>query len=64
MYALVTDEMLDAMAVVGSTPQEIRDGLRRFEGVFDHVMLYSPSQICTAERVQENLLSLIAATQS
>jgi probable F420-dependent oxidoreductase len=61
MYACVTDEMIDAVSVTGSRPEHIRDGLRRYEGAFDHVMLYSPSQICTAERVEENLRALIAA---
>jgi hypothetical protein len=37
----------------------VRDGLKRYEGVLDHIMLYSPSVGLTPERVQENLNSLI-----
>lgn len=61
MFAAVSDDMIDAIAVTGSTPQEIRDGLRRYEGVLDHAMLYSPSIASSPERVEENITSLIAA---
>ncbi|HEY8638600.1 MAG TPA: LLM class flavin-dependent oxidoreductase [Solirubrobacteraceae bacterium] len=61
MFAAVTDEMIDAIAVTGSSAQAIRDGLRRYEGVLDHVILYSPSIVSSPERVEENIASLIDA---
>lgn len=61
MFAAVSDDMIDAMSVTGSTPEEIRNGLRRYQGIVDHAMLYSPSISSTPERVEENTASLIAA---
>ncbi len=61
MVAAVSDDMIDAMSVTGSTPEEIRDGLRRYEGVIDHAMMYTPSIASTPERVEENTSSLVAA---
>lgn len=58
MFAAVSDKMIDAMGVAG-TADHVRDGLKRYEGVLDHIMLYSPSVGLTPERVQENLNSLI-----
>ena len=40
MFAAVTDGMIDAMAVAG-TAADVRDGLRRYEGVLDHIVLYT-----------------------
>ena len=57
MTAAVSDEMLDAIAVAG-TPDEVKDRIRQWEGLSDHLLLYSPSVGMTAERVQENLLSI------
>jgi hypothetical protein len=37
----------------------VRDGLKRYEGVLDHIVLYSPSIGLSSERVQQNLHSLI-----
>ncbi|MBY0441513.1 MAG: LLM class flavin-dependent oxidoreductase [Mycobacteriaceae bacterium] len=59
MFAAVSDNMIDTMGVAG-TASQVRDGLRRYEGVLDHIMLYSPSIGLPAERVQQNLMSLIA----
>lgn len=61
MVAAVSDEMIDAMSVTGSSPEEIRDGLRRYAGVIDHVMMYTPSIASSPERVEENTASLVAA---
>ncbi|MCF7550798.1 LLM class flavin-dependent oxidoreductase [Pseudonocardia sp. WMMC193] len=58
MFAAVTDDMVDAMAVAG-TADQVRAGLKRYEGVLDHIMLYSPSIGLPPERVTENLDSLI-----
>ncbi|MDI3312754.1 MAG: LLM class flavin-dependent oxidoreductase [Mycobacterium sp.] len=58
MFDAVSDDMIDTMGVAG-TADQVRDGLRRYEGVLDHIMLYAPSIGIPAERVQENLNSLI-----
>ena len=58
MFAAVTDDMIDAMAVAG-TAAEVREGLRRYEGVLDHIVLYSPSIGLAPERIAENLGNLI-----
>lgn len=58
MFAAVTDDMIDTMAVAG-TAEQVRTGLKRYEGILDHIMLYSPSIGLPAERVQENLDSFI-----
>lgn len=59
MFDAVSDCMIDTMGVAG-TASQVRDGLRRYEGVLDHIMLYAPSIGLPVERVQENLNSLIA----
>lgn len=58
MFAAVSDPMIDTMGVAGNAAQ-IRDGLKRYEGILDHIMLYSPSVGIAPERVQQNLDSLI-----
>jgi probable F420-dependent oxidoreductase len=60
MVAAVPDAMVDALAVAG-TPADVRDGLRRYEGVLDHAILYTPSFGLAPERVRENALGLIVA---
>lgn len=60
MVAAVSDRMIDALAVAG-TPQDVRDGLSRYEGLLDHAILYAPSFQLSAERVRESALGLIRA---
>ncbi|QEC50739.1 LLM class flavin-dependent oxidoreductase [Baekduia soli] len=60
MIAAVPDAMIDALAVCG-TAQDVRDGLRRYEGLLDHAILYTPSFGLAPERVQDNALGLIRA---
>lgn len=60
MVAAVSDEMIDAIAVAG-TPAEVRAGLRRFDGLLDHAILYAPSFRLTQERATENAHALIEA---
>jgi probable F420-dependent oxidoreductase len=60
MVAAVSDSMIDALAVAG-TPAEIQAGLRRYEGLLDHAILYVPSFRLSAERVRESALALIDA---
>jgi probable F420-dependent oxidoreductase len=54
MEAAVTDEMVDAIAVAG-TADEVRDRISQWDGLSDHLLLYSPSIGMSAGRVQENL---------
>ncbi len=42
MAAAVPDEMVDAIAIAGR-PEEVRDQLKQWEPLADHVLLYSPS---------------------
>ena len=58
MVAAVTDEMVDEIAIAG-TPDEVRDQLRQWEGLADHVILYSPSIGVSSGRVQENLDAIV-----
>lgn len=58
MAAAVTDEMVDEIAIAG-TPDEVRDQLAAWEGLADHVLLYTPSIGMTGARVQENLDAIV-----
>ncbi|MEM8766191.1 MAG: LLM class flavin-dependent oxidoreductase [Pseudomonadota bacterium] len=58
MAAAVTDEMIDEIAIAG-TPDEVRDQLKAWEGLAEHVILYSPSVGLRGGRVQENLDAII-----
>jgi probable F420-dependent oxidoreductase len=57
MVAAVSDPMIDEFAVAG-TPQQVREGLRRFDGVVDEVVLSPPSFRITPERAAEMLATL------
>jgi len=57
MSAAVPDEMIDAIAATG-TPDEVRDRLQQWEGLSDHLLLYSPSVGMSAERIQENVTAI------
>lgn len=58
MEAAVPDSLVDAIAVTGR-PEEARDQLRQWEGLADHVLLYSPSIGLSPERAQENLAAIV-----
>jgi len=58
MAAAVTDEMVDQIAIAG-TPDEVRDQLKAWEGLAEHVLLYTPSIGLKGERVQENLDAIV-----
>ncbi|HST39366.1 MAG TPA: LLM class flavin-dependent oxidoreductase [Conexibacter sp.] len=60
MIAAVPEAMVDALAIVG-TPDDVRAGLRRFDGLLDHAILYVPSFTLTPERVRDCALGLIEA---
>ena len=58
MSAAVTDEMVDQIAIAG-TPDEVRDQIKQWDSLADHVILYSPSVGIRGERVQENLDAIV-----
>ncbi|NIP13287.1 MAG: LLM class flavin-dependent oxidoreductase [Pseudomonadales bacterium] len=58
MVDAVSDEMVDAIAIAG-TPDEVRDQVRQWESLADHVILYSPSVGMRGGRVQENLDAIV-----
>jgi probable F420-dependent oxidoreductase len=60
MVAAVSDAMVDEFACAG-TPEQVRDGLRRFDGLVDEVALSPPSFRVSAERGGEILAGLIDA---
>ena len=53
MAAAVTDEMVEQIAIAG-TPDECRDQIRKWEGVVDLPILYSPTAGVRKDRVIEN----------
>jgi alkanesulfonate monooxygenase SsuD/methylene tetrahydromethanopterin reductase-like flavin-dependent oxidoreductase (luciferase family) len=57
MLGAVTEEMVDEFAVAG-TPEQVRAGLRRFDGLVDEVVLSVPSFRIAPERVTEILATL------
>lgn len=58
MAAAVTDEMIDEIAIAG-TPDEVRDQMKQWDSLADHVILYSPSIGMKGGRVQENLDAIV-----
>jgi probable F420-dependent oxidoreductase len=58
MAAAVPDEMVDAIAIAGR-PDEVRDQLKQWEKLADHVLLYSPSVGMKPGRVAENVDAII-----
>ena len=53
MAAAVTDDMVEQIAIAG-TPDECRDQIRKWEGVVDLPILYSPTAGVRKDRVIEN----------
>ena len=60
MTALVTDDMIDALALVG-TPDEVRGQLDRFEGLFETVLLYCPNPFIERAESLANHAAMIEA---
>ncbi|PQM49172.1 Putative coenzyme F420-dependent oxidoreductase [Mycobacterium talmoniae] len=60
MFDAVSEEMIDTMGVAG-TAEQVRDGLRRYEGVLDHIMVYPPSIGIAPQRVRDNYDALLDA---
>ncbi|HEY4277949.1 MAG TPA: LLM class flavin-dependent oxidoreductase [Conexibacter sp.] len=63
MIAAVPEAMVDALALAG-TAEDVRAAVRRFDGLLDHVILYTPSFTLTPERVRASALGLIDAFSS
>ena len=53
----LSDAMVDEFSVAG-TPADVREKIRRFDGVVDEVVLTVPSFQISEERVAENLALL------
>ncbi len=58
MNEAVTDEMIDAIAIAGR-PDDVRDQIRQWEGLADHVLLYAPSVGVRPGRPKEILSGII-----
>ncbi len=58
MTAAVPDEMVDAIAIAGR-PDEVRDRLKQWHGLAEHVLLYSPSVGMKAGRIAENVDAIV-----
>jgi probable F420-dependent oxidoreductase len=58
MMTLVPDEMVDAIALTG-TPDEVKDKVEQWSHLADHVALYSPSIGMSADRVSENMTTIV-----
>ncbi|MCX7065065.1 MAG: LLM class flavin-dependent oxidoreductase [Proteobacteria bacterium] len=58
MAAAVPDEMVDAIAITGR-PDEVRDRLKQWQGLAEHVLLYSPSVGIKPGRLAENVDAII-----
>lgn len=58
MVKAVPDEMVDAIAIAGR-PEDVRDQLQQWNGLADHVLLYSPSVGLSPERGAENLEAIV-----
>jgi len=53
MAAAVTDDMVEQIAIAG-TPDECREQLKKWEGLVDLPILYTPTAGVRAERAMEN----------
>ena len=57
MAGAVTDELLDQVAIAGR-PDEVRDRLREWEALSEHLLLYPATFGARPERVRENLAAI------
>ncbi len=58
MAAAVPDELVDAIAIAGR-PNDVRDQLKQWEGLADHVLFYPPSVGVAPGRAEANLNAII-----
>jgi alkanesulfonate monooxygenase SsuD/methylene tetrahydromethanopterin reductase-like flavin-dependent oxidoreductase (luciferase family) len=63
MTAAVTDDMIDALALTGRQDQ-VMSGLRRYDGLLDHIVLYAPSIGLDIDRIEESIAALAEAIGS
>ena len=60
MAELVTEDMIDALALAG-TPDDVRGQLDRFEGLFETILLYCPNPFVEREESLANHEAMIEA---
>jgi alkanesulfonate monooxygenase SsuD/methylene tetrahydromethanopterin reductase-like flavin-dependent oxidoreductase (luciferase family) len=58
LASAVTERMLDACTLYG-TADEVRAKLARYEGLLDHVILYSPGHLVPKERQYANFFRIV-----
>ena len=58
MTAAVPDEMVDAIALTG-TPDEVREKIKAWQGIAEHVLFYSPSMGMSRDRQLQNVSAII-----
>lgn len=58
MSAAVPDELVDAIAVAGR-PDDVRDQIKQWDGLAEHVLFYPPSVGVAPGRANENLSAII-----
>jgi probable F420-dependent oxidoreductase len=63
MVAATSDAMVDALSVTG-TVEQVQAGLRRYDGLLDHVIAYAPTVDLTAERIATSIAALTDVTSA
>jgi alkanesulfonate monooxygenase SsuD/methylene tetrahydromethanopterin reductase-like flavin-dependent oxidoreductase (luciferase family) len=58
MSNAVPDEMVEAIALTG-TPDEVKDKIKNWEGLAEHLLFYSPSIGMKKDRITENVEMII-----
>ena len=58
MSEAVPDELVDAIAIAGR-PDEVRDQLKQWDGIADHVLFYPPTVGVAPARAVENMTAII-----
>ena len=61
MAELVTEDMIDALALAGTGPTRWRGQLDRFEGLFETILLYCPNPFVEREESLANHEAMIEA---
>jgi alkanesulfonate monooxygenase SsuD/methylene tetrahydromethanopterin reductase-like flavin-dependent oxidoreductase (luciferase family) len=58
MSEAVPDELVDAIAIAGR-PDDVRDQLKQWDGIADHVLFYPPTVGVAPARAVENMTAII-----
>ena len=58
MVSAVPDEMVDEIALTG-TPAQVREKVKAWQPIADHILFYSPSIGLKADRLRENMRAII-----